>query len=389
MADYVVERLILSGFDGRTNGVVIAKRTYKIGEDRVVRPAEEQDPVRFVDELYEGDDPAASPVLYEADTAPFKGRTDIVVIGTAYAPQGAPTQAFDVSVAVGRFRRTLRVFGPRHALWQPPVKETRRETIYRPPLFSDPTPVSRVPIDFAHAYGGIARYRVLDSDEIIEIPCPCNPFGRGYCVQNSREGLDGLELPQVEDLSCLLTPETLVRELGAVETLPIPGGFGFYGRSWYPRVSYFGVMPQDVERARQQAREVAKGLDPAKDKETIAALMSFEPPVMKPEFFQGAAPSMAVPYLDGDEPVSLINLSPSGLLAFNLPGRVPLVYVDRGDGWRMIQMALDTLVIVADEMKVITTYRGCVPATDDFLTMPLEVKDGSIAEYRDILAEKR
>jgi hypothetical protein len=390
VSDYLVERLVQTGFDGRLAGLVIAKRTFVIGEDRVLRPADDPDPVRFADEPTEGDDPSASPVRFEADTALVKELTDVVVLGTAHAPGGSPATAFDVGLAVGNWRRTLRVTGPRRARWRPPAKESRRGTVYTPPVFTDPAPIANVPLDFTRAYGGVARYRVPGADDVIEIPCPCNPFGRGYSVQNSPEGLDGLDLPQVEDPATPLTPETIVRDLADATSLPAPGGFAFFGRGWHPRVALLGVMPNEVERARAQARDAAKGLDPAKDAEAIEMLTSFEPPVMKPRYFQGAAPGMAIPYLEGDEPVSLKNLTPSGVLAFNLPGRVPLVRVDRGAGWRIVPTVLDTVVLVVDELRLSLTFRGSLPleAGEEgvFPSMPIDAKDVSTTEHRQAIA---
>ena len=46
--------------------VVIAKRTFVLGEDRVLRPADDPDPVLFADELFDGDDPAKSPVKFRS-----------------------------------------------------------------------------------------------------------------------------------------------------------------------------------------------------------------------------------------------------------------------------------------------------------------------------------
>lgn len=390
---YEVERFPLQDLDGGLVALVVAKKAWSIGEDRVLRPADDPEPVLFANLLESGDDPTASPVRIEADTALVKPKADLVVIGTAHAPGGDPAPWFDVGVTLGSVRRTLRVFGPRRAVYRKPVRETKKEVVYSPPLFTDPTPVRRVAMSFTNSYGGVARYRLPESDDVLEIPCPCNPFGKGYCVQNSPEALDGLDLPQVEDPAALLAPETLVREIGAPENLPLPAGLGFYGSGWYPRVAYAGVMPHEVDRVRAQVREQAARLDPDKDAAAIEMLRDFDPPVLAPEFFQGAAPGLAVPFPRGDESVALKNLSPSGHLAFNLPGRRPLVTLDLGRGPEVVPMALDTLVIMPDEARLLLTFRGRVSLrapelAESLPTAPLELRETSVGDYERALADR-
>ena len=394
MPDYQVEKLVQIDLDGQPVGLVIAKRTFVVGEDRVLRPADDPDPVLFADQLFDGDDPTKSPVRFEADTALLKRRTDVVIHGTAHAPGGQPAPSFDVTIAVGNWRRHLRVFGPRRAVWRKPAKETARAVVHTPPLFTDPTPVARVPLSFSSAYGGVAKYQVSSTGEILDIACPTNPLGKGFCVQNSPEGLDGLDLPQLEDPTALLTPETVVRELAAPEAVPVPAAFGFQGRGWYPRVRSLGVMPFEVARARAQVREQAKALDPVKDAAAIAALSEFDPPVMDPEYYQAAAAGMAVPMLLGDESVSLRGVTPSGVLAFNLPGRAPLVVVQARSGPRTVPMGLDTFVFLADELRLVLTWRGRLPLSteggeaDDFPSLPLTVTDATLSEARAAVAER-
>jgi len=383
---FQTERLPFTDFDGRLVGVIVAKATWVIGEDRALRLVDDPEPVLFVDRLVEGDDPSKSPVRFESDVAPIKKRTDFVVQGTAYAPGGKPVPQFDVEVAVGQHRRKLRVIGPRKAVWRKPAKETKRETVFTPPLFTDPGKVARVELTWQNAYGGIGRFASPDG-EVLEIPCPVNPFGKGYCVQNSREALDGLELPLVEDPAAPLAPETFVRDLGAPDTLPLPAGLGFYGRGWYPRVAYVGVMPHEVDAVRKQMREQAAQLDPEKDAAAVAMLQDYDPPVMDPAFHQAAAPGMSFPFLSGDESVALHNMTPHGHLGFNLPGVVPLLRVDRGAGLAPVPVTLDTVVLDVEEMRLVETFRARFPLAgqedaDRLPSMPLRIETVPLLEYR-------
>ncbi len=380
MVHYDVQILPRIDFQGRAVAVVVAKAAWTVGEDRVPRPDEAPQPILFADVLVDGEDPVVSPVLMEADTALLKDRTDIIVHGAAYAPDGTPVGAFDVTVAAGSHRRTLRVFGPRTAVWQKPSGKTPT-----PPLFTDPTPVRKVAIDFRNAYGGPARYRIPNQDEVVEIPCPVNPLGKGYCVQNSPEGLDGLALPQIEAPDALLTPESIVRPLGAPEDLPVAAGFGVYGSSWYPRVAWFGVLPHEVPQVKASVADMLQKMDPVKDEAAIAMMQDYAPPTMAGQFYQAAAPGMSVPLLAGNEPFILKNLTPGGLLGFDLPGRTPQVSLDRGDGPRNVTMALDTVVFLAETGRLILTWRGRLaldgPGDFDRLpAMPRDVRDGSVLE---------
>ncbi|NOZ02748.1 MAG: DUF2169 domain-containing protein [Deltaproteobacteria bacterium] len=391
--NYEIERFTLADPEGNQAGVVVAKATYVLGDDRILVPAEDKEPVRFAALPIEGDDPAASPIMFDSDSVLAKAMTDVVVHGTAYAPKGRPVPSFDVEVTVGKARRVLRVFGPRHASWRKPSRQTKKETIFRTPVFSEPEPVASVPLNFTRAYGGTARYELPGGEDVIEIPCPSNPLGMGYCVQNSRAGLDGLELPQIEDPGALLTPESVVRRIGAPEDLPLPVGFGVYAAAWYPRVAFAGVMPFQIDEARERIREQAADLDPEKDAEAIAMLEGFEPPVMDPRFHQSAAPGMTFPILAGDEALAFRNMTPGGMLTFNLPGVRPLLRLETGAGRLTLPTVLDTVVFLVDDMKLVLTFRGkCVLSQlnegDEFSALPMEVEDIDVRAYEKVLVEE-
>jgi len=392
---YEFERLVLQDLDGRTCGLCIAKKTWVIKDDGQVEEAQDPEPVRFAPVMEDGKDAGEAPPLYEVDTAIFKPKADFVVLGTAVAPQKVATQRFSCTVKLGDFQRSLIITGKRRAKFKKPKKDTKDEFIGSPPEFSEPERVVRVRLSFTNAYGGVAKYKPRGGDEVIEIPCPCNPFGKGYCVQNSPEAVDGLELPQIEDPQRLLTPQNLVQEIGAFETLPLPAGFGFYGGSWYPRIAYAGVMPFEVEKMKVQVREYASSLDPEKDKDAMAMLEQFDPPVMRYEYYQACAPGMSVDYPKGNETVVLENIGEQGLLAFDLPGLRPLLQIDIGRGNQIVALELDTLCVSADEMRVYMVFRGRVFLTSDeeveaFLKTAPEIEECSYFDYmRKVLDAQR
>jgi len=62
---------------------------------------------------------------------------------------------------------------------------------------------------------------------------------------------------------------------------------------------------------------------------------------------------MQVPYLNGDEVITLVNLIPKGSLKFGLPGHKPVLNVTFTNGRILpVPANLDTLIIEPDDMKV-------------------------------------
>jgi len=376
--DWTTFRFCAVDLDGSPLGVVIAKAAFLVGEDRIPRPHPEPAVIREADVPWEGDDPAAVPLRAESDLAFRKDQADVVVLATAHAPGGTAVPQFDVEVGIGRHRRVLRVFGARQAVYRGPANPSLKKPVEDLPRFTDPEPVRKVPVTPWAAYGGTARFRVPGTDTVVEVPCPTNPFGRGYCIQNSPEGLDGLWLPQVEDPERLLTPETLVQEIGTPETVPWPALLGPYGRAWYPRAAFAGVPPYDAPRVRDLVRAQADSLDPEADAAAIAMLREYEPPLLAPEFFQCGAPGLVFPRLQGDEVFLLRNLTPDGYLVFNLPGVRPQVVVGEGTEAREVPVALDTLGFDTESMRLELTFRGRVvlespEAGGAFLSRPWSV----------------
>jgi len=376
--DWTTFRFCAVDLDGSALGVVIAKAAFRVGEDRIPQPDPEPAAIREADVPWEGDDPSAVPLRLESDLVFRKDRADVVVLATAHAPEGRAEPSFDVEVGIGRHRRVLRVFGPRQAVYRGPANPSLKKPVEDLPRFTDPEPVRRVPVTPVLAYGGTARFRVPGTETVMEVPCPTNPFGRGYCIQNSPEGLDGLLLPQIEDPERLLTPETLVQDMAASESVPWPAILSPCGRAWYPRAAYAGVPPYDAPRVRDLVRAQADALDPQTEAEAIEMLRTYEPPLLAPEFFQCGARGLVFPRLEGDEVFLLRNLTPDGLLVFNLPGVRPRVVVGEGQEAREIPVMLDTLVFDTESSRLELTFRGRLTlespeAGEAFLSRPWSV----------------
>lgn len=339
-------KAIVQGKDdkGQTLFSVLVKRTYDIRTGgRVVR-TEEARPFVQVDEYYEDGEPEWATVKYETDFAPFKPATDVVVIGRAFAPSGKPVPQLDVTVEVAAHRKSVRVTGDRHCLY--------RENA--PPLFSDPVPFTQMPIQYERAYGG--RDSLSNPDEPFYYPR--NDLGVGVVLENTQETVDYLPLPNIEDPGDLLTPDRVVFDKpDRWSGQPLPDGLGWFQRTWYPRCSFTGALPAYVD-IDTVLREETLGLVP---KGQIALSRQFKLPSFDVRFYNGASRGLALPFLDGDETFRLTNLTPVGLLVFQLPGEAPSIMLDIGLGENELQPFLHTVCVRLEEMQVDLVWRGAHP----------------------------
>jgi hypothetical protein len=293
------------------------------------------------DQYYEPEDPEVSSIRYETDLVPFKLRTDVVVVGRAYAPGGTAVASLKAAVAVGPHRKEVLVTGDR-------VCEFREGA---PPRFSAPAPFTSMGIRYERAYGGTD----LHSLPGIPFTYPRNPVGCGFAIRNIRENVDGLRLPNVEDPADPLTPERLIPgDVKLWNRQPLPQGLGWFHRAWYPRCSFLAAMPAFVP-VDEVMREEALGLVP-RGQAALAA--SFRLPSKDARFYNGASLGLAVPYLAGGEAVQLENLTASGRLSFLLPAAGPSISLDLGEGEQPLTTVLHSVTIRVEENEIDMVWRG-------------------------------
>lgn len=320
---------------------ILVKRTYDIQPDgRILRAAIDR-PLTLIDEYYDHGDATWATVKYEMDLWPYKPATDVVVIGTAYAPGGQPVYMMDVAVDVAGRNKTIRVVGDRTCLYRD----------RRPPAFTDPAPFKQMGIRYERAYGG------KDVQSLPDLPFyyPRNPVGTGLALKNQPGVIEGLQLPNLEDPTDLLTPERVVlEEPTRWNRQPLPQGFGWYPRTCYPRSSFVGSVPAFVPPG-EVMREEQIGLVPARQ---VDQARQFKLPSYDPRFNTGASPGLAMPYLHGNEPVRLTNLTPDGTLHFALPGESPRLMLDIGLGENELAPVLHTVCIRADDRQVDLVWSG-------------------------------
>jgi hypothetical protein len=314
---FEVTAIPLMGSGDRSMMTVIAKATYTIRPDGIDLSTE-QTPIAFGDHFYARDQGGG--ILYESDIVPFKLRADIVLSGSAYAPEGRAADWIDASLKVGDHQKTLRVFGKR--LWNYTGIFSRKYRI------TQTQPLLHCPITYQDAFGGVD----VTTGEF----CAKNPTGKGFFSLKTNEKLAGKPLPSIEDP---------YNQIKSVYDHPDPVGFGFYNRAWVPRSEYAGTYDDKWRKIRR----------------------SRYPEDFDFRYFNGAHPDLQVDgYLRGDEVVELKNLTRDGYAEFNLPAVRPTCHI-RGShrkGEKHIKMNLDTLFLEPDKSSFCMVWRGAIALTE-------------------------
>jgi hypothetical protein len=323
---------------------VVVKRTYGLQNGAVAARCEADHELRQTDAYYDDGDAETSTVQYEYELAPCKPFVDIVVIGKAYPPGGVPAVQMIASVRIANLEKSVVVFGDRKCHY--------RESM--PPIFSDPEAFTEMEIRYDRAYGG----RDETSDPNIPFFYPRNHMGRGIALQNTKETIQGMALPNIEDPNDLLTSDRIVLyEPERWPQQPLPQGFGWFQRTWYPRSAFAGSYPPFVD-VDTVTTEEQMGLLP---QHHIALAKQSKLPSYHPRLNNGASYGMLFSDLNGNETVSLHGFSPSGKLEFTLPGENPQIILDIGSGPQQLPAKLDTVSIRPDDLEVDLIWRGaCV-----------------------------
>lgn len=335
---FAVESLPVLDPGGNPVFLVVVKGTFLFDGDGGVTPADEQIPVAFGEVVEEGE--GAAKVRLEEDTAPFKPRADILLLGKAHAPGGKPVRWLDAGLLVGSVKKVVRVFGDR--VW------ISGKGKLSSPVLSEPDPFAVMELADEKSFGGI--------DAVSGDVCAENPSGCGFYTRTSPEKIDGEPLPNIED------PASLIRHW---KDHPRPAGLGVYGKHRRPRIGFLGTFDERWQKERAPALPVD----------------------FRSDYFNAAHRDLQVPgYLRGDEDVLLINLTEGGgETRFRLPGIRPSVSVSRADiellGWdapgrtEYLEMRLDTLCLLAEEKRFFLVWRASLPIRN---LGALEIREVSI-----------
>lgn len=253
--------------NGAETWIVALKATFDVLSDgSLVVSKNQPEPARSA--IYR-DEPGRSSILYENDFVLAKRTTDVLVNGTAYAPDSGGVRSLDVGIRVGSVQKALRIFGDR--TWT---------TFGR---LSAPERFTQMPVTYERAFGGVDSQSPHPD---VDWYWP-NPVGTGFVTSQKR--LPYTRPPNIEYANQLIT---------RWNSRPDPAGFGVIASHWSERAAYAGTY-DDVWTEKRQ-------------------------PLLPLDFdirHYQAAPSdqQTSDFLVGGEPVLLKNLTPSGTLRFVLP----------------------------------------------------------------------
>lgn len=300
--------------DARESLVVVVKATYQIPQDgSEARLAVQQKPLVMAD-TFSGE-PGLSAPVYEADFAPTKPRCDVLLVGSAHAPNAQPVFQLPVGLKVGSLVKSFNVIGERE--W-----EVSGVTLTP----GKPRPFLRMPISYDRAFGGLDN---VHEDPLQHSAFMANPVGRGYRQHTLR--IEGLPLPNTEE-----TNRPVTSPKGNYQ----PMSFGAIGRNWLPRYPLAGTYDQNWQDN----------------------IFPFLPPDFDNGYFQAAPPDQQLPYLRGGEDIVLANLAAQERLYFKLPKLdMPIVFFFKQGGRFETHGVIDTLVLEPDEGIFTLCWRASLP----------------------------
>lgn len=329
---------------GATCDLIIVKGTFTFEENGApMQLAPFQSPIRRYDDLKKHS--LGHRLGYEVarahDVATFKPGTDVVVVGEARSPNGEPHTEWPVEVRVGSLHKQIRVTGPRrfvkvHGAW----------------VLTEPTPVSSVPLDYRHAFGGHFLDPTVEPGDAEK--------ARAFVYH--RENAAGCGWLPTPDRYARLPREVVARIQGGIDALwemeaPQIEPIGAPLRSPYDVAATDGIMPT---ACWWEPRVKLQGTLDDAWRQTRAPCV----PIDYDDAYEQAAPAglVAMPYLQGGEEVELSGVSPQGTWRSWVP-RVPIrcVSANEESARSDLSLKLDTVVFDVDTGRCEMAWRVCVP----------------------------
>jgi hypothetical protein len=269
--------------------------------------AKEQVPPTMADEYY--GEPAVTSLRAMSEMHIGKAGTDVLLIGSACAPEKRPVKQIEVSLSVAERRKSILVTGDR---------------VWRDGRPSAPRVFETMPLVWERAFGG--WHRKGDKVEAEER----NPVGCGFAAGRSSGEMEGQPVPNLED------PAAPMSKLGDKST---PACLAPIAPSWLPRRSFAGTYDEAWQRRRAP----------------------YLPDDFDPRFFQSAAPEFVFDrFLLGGEPVQVTGVSPEGPIRFNVPNGKLHVAVTMSGAEHEPPPHLETLTIEPDQNRACFTWRAAL-----------------------------
>jgi len=329
--DLINETNMIAGYtmgmepSGRELLVVVVKGTFhlpKSGEE--VRLHEAQLPLIMAD-TFTGE-PGFSAPYHEVDFAPRKLKCDLLLQGSAYAPEGRPIERVPVGLRIGNWQKTFAVCGKR--VWEYGLAGVQATT---------PESFTVQPFSYDVAFGGVDNF---PEDPATHAAFMRNPIGKGFHKNIKKEWIDGAPMPQTEVLN---------QPVDKPDGDYAPMALGPVGRGWASRLPYAGTYDQNW----------------------IDNTFPFLPADFNDAYYQAAPLDQQIPYLRGGEEVVLVNLTPESRTGFLLPTiDVPVVFFRKKGDRHETKAMLDTLVIEPDKRLFSITWRASLPLKKNMFEIP-------------------
>lgn len=297
---------------GRESLVVVIKGTFVLPQpEEPVRLHETQLPLVMADTFTGA--PGFSAPVHEVDFAPRKAACDVLLLGSAHAPEGRPTERTDVILRVGSMFKRFDVVGDR--VWEAGLSGIRA---------SDPAPFLRMPLSYDRAFGGVDQESENPAEHDAYM---LNPVGRGFRRHLKNDWVDGRPLPNTEEMGQPVTWPTHAYA---------PMAFGPLGRGWSSRSQWVGTY----------------------DQQWLDEVFPFLPKDFDERYYQAAPADQQIAHATGPIEVAMRHLTPDGLRHFVLPHFDAPVHVFPKKGEREDYSAvLDTIVFEPDHERFTMTWR--------------------------------
>lgn len=315
---YAADRNWTRDKDGVHWWLVAVKATFTIAPGgRLVLADEQPSPVLMPE--YFGE-PGLSSLRFDSDLLVARPSTDVLVVAHAHAPRGKPAPTVPVALRIGQFQKILLVHGDRTY-----SRGLTGVTTTRPQLFT------KRPIRYEFAFGGCD---LSDPDPKKHCIDERNPIGCGFARRAAH--IVGKPAHTIEH------PSGEPADNG-------PAGFGPIDSSWLPRRKLAGTYDARWEQSKKPL--LPDDFDPA-----FALSAPTDQRLQRP--------------LVGGERVELVNMTPEGVLRFDLP-RISLGFTTRISTRRERHNSRVTLVLVdTEERRLSVVWQSTlrVPAPDaDYL----------------------
>jgi hypothetical protein len=376
MQNYCAKQVSGNDENGKPVLAVVVKQTFSIDINGNCAIAGEQLPL--VEDLvyYEH-----NKTLLECDSDLFvqKKYCDVVVKGNVRC-YGKTKQLAEV--IIGDIRYSIAVQGNQKAYLDS----------YGKIQFADIEPIEEVPLRYDFAYGGkdteaekqiqLPQAEILaalpDQDWYADSPFryPRNTEGKGYLVEMSKNMIEQLEIPNLQDPEYLLTPENiLVGNIDRWIEMPIPYATDWLSHVCIPRLAYTGLFEfPDVNKSTLKEMKMKWVERDIYDKKNPATGFNYR-------FFNGGHYALQIDLHNNIKECTLVNIHPSQKkITIKLPTASPKIWVDGRKGTLKETIpVMHSIIIEADDNRLSIVWCGKAPALrpyfqEELKTMPFKVE---------------